>query len=178
MSSFVTDMLHSVMLLMLTVQLALSAECPGEDIYAVGLNAYVLTIDEEEMSLEMRVEEGQLSERKVVQTWRAMLQSCQKENVQVAFELFIQQTDNLYKLGLQFQNTPIWSILERRQIRLEIRKVERLVALLYVDFLRSLQQETGVAVRWNKKGHILTEGMISTAGGSDLVADYVERVWE
>ena len=51
MSSFVTDMLHFEMVVMLTVQLALSAECPREDIYAVGLNAYILTLDEEEMSL-------------------------------------------------------------------------------------------------------------------------------
>ena len=162
----------------MTVQLALSAECPREDIYAVGLNAYILTLDEEEMSLEMRVEEGRLSEREVVQKWRDILYSCREDNVLAAFEHFVQETDKLYNLGVQFNKTPRLAILERRRIRLEIRRFERIVALSYVDFLRSLQQETGIAVRWNKQGHFLAEGMISTAGGSDLVADYIERVWE
>ena len=163
---------------MLVVQLALSEECPREDIYAVGLNAYILRLGEDELSLEMRVDDGRLSDRQVIQSWKNILHSCQQDNVQDAFDLFVSQTDELYNLGIQFTKTPIWSILERRKVRLEIRDLERVVALSYADFLRVMQREIGIAVRWNKEGHILARGMISTAGGSDLVADYIESVWE
>ena len=167
-----------MMVLMLAVQLAWSSECPRQDIYAVGLNAYVLRLGEEELSLEMRLDEGRLSQREVVGVWRDTLQNCEKDSIQGSFEAFVQQTDKLYDLGLRFKNTPFWAVLERRRARLEIRDMERVVALSYVAFLRAMQKETGIAVRWNKEDHLLVEGMISTAGGSDLVADYVERVWD
>ena len=152
--------------------------CPNHDLYAVGLNAYVVEIDGEALSLEMPVERGRLSKQPVVDSWRKILVSCDKENVHEAFEYFVGRTDYLHELGEEFQTQSVWRISRKRVLRKEIRKTEKGVAFAYADFLRTLQRETGSAVLWNRDSHPLVQGLISTARGSELVADYVVQMWE
>ena len=166
------------MIFLLLSMVSWAVPCPKEDLYAVGLNAYVIKVEERELSLEMKVETGRLSEQDVVDQWRALLQSCQKKAPQVAFESFLERTEELFVLGEEFQEQPFWALRSRRKIRLEIREKERDTALSYASFLQTLQRETGIAVKWKKDEHILAQGVISTARGSDLVADYIVQMWE
>jgi hypothetical protein len=165
------------MILLMTI-IAMGDACPKEDLYAVGLNAYVIQVGQHELSLEMKVERGRLSNQPVVDQWREMLNSCSQEKPIQFFDDFIQKTDHLYLLGEKFQNQPKWSLRKRRAIRLMIKETERETALSYATFLLILQQYTGIAVKWDKEAHFLAPGMISTAGGSELVADYVIQMWE
>ena len=165
------------MILLLAI-ISTSKACPQKDLYAVGLNAYVVEVENHELSLEMTVDVGRLSEKSDVETWRQILTSCAQEKPISAFDDFINETDLLYLLGEAFQKQPKLSLYKRRLIRLTIREKEREVALSYASFLLSFQSYTGIAVKWDKDSHFLAPGMISTAGGSELVADYVIRMWE
>jgi len=164
------------MVIFFAIQLAFA--CPSEDLYAVGLNAYVIQVEGEALSLEMDIAAGKLSDRDVVTQWRRILRSCDKRPPIKAFEYFIGLTDRLYELGEEFQATALWQLQKRYLIRKSITQTERDVALSYANFLRVLQRETGIAVRWNKEEHFLAQGVISTARGSDLVADYVVQMWK
>ena len=163
------------MIWLLGIHLALGQSCPTTDIYAKGLDSYTIIIEEEPISLQFKLEFSQGEKARDV--WRSVLTDCGKEMVLLAFEDFVQAGQVLSQLGEEWQELSWWKWKQRYLLRREISKQEKEVAEEYVRFLRVLKQETGIAVRWKPKSHPLVKGMISTAGGSDLVADYVEAVW-
>ena len=152
------------------------ASCPKTDLYAKGLDAYTILIEEEPVSLHFSLDftAGE-PEREI---WRELLLDCGREKATDAFEVFVFESQYLVDLGREWQEIDPWRWKERWKHRREISAQEKEAAKRYVHFLRTLERETGIAVRWNPKAHLLGKGMISTARGSDLVADYVSIVWE
>lgn len=153
----------------------MEASCPRTDLYAKGLDAYTILIEEEPVSLHFSLDftAGE-PEREI---WRELLLDCGREKAADAFEVFVFESQYLVDLGTEWQEIDPWRWKERWKYRRKISAQEKEAAKRYVHFLRTLERETGIAVRWNPKAHILVKGMISTARGSDLVADYVSIVW-
>ena len=163
------------------LQIAWGVNCPTSDLYADGLNAYAIVIDGQSWNFQLGTDIqdwSDIQERPVVQQWEQLFQACQADTTQNIFEQWLRDWLHLIKLGQHFHNESKWHFYQRYLLRREIRQYERTVALGYVEFLRALQLETGIAVRWDLDASFWSKGMISTAGGSDLIADYVYRVWK
>jgi hypothetical protein len=150
--------------------------CPKKDLYAKGLDAYTILIEEEPVSLRFSLDfTAGDPEREI---WRVLLVDCGREKALNSFEAFVLESQYLVDLGTEWQKVDPWRWKERWKHRRKISQQEKEAAKGYVHFLRTLERETGVAVRWNPQGHVLAKGMISTARGSDLIADYVSIVWD
>lgn len=149
--------------------------CPQTDLYAKELDAYTIVIDDIPVSLHFQLDFAGGAQAR--DTWRALLRACGRNEAEQAFEDFVSATKSLSALGFQWQSLDWWRRKQHWILRKKIAEQEKIVARSYVHFLRILQQETGIAVRWKPKSHPLVKGMVSTARGSDLIADYVAIVW-
>ena len=150
--------------------------CPKMDLYAKELDAYTIVIEDKPVSLSFQLDFEKGAEAREI--WRELLHDCGRPRAAGAFEDFVSRAEELSQLGADWQNLDWWRRKEHWILRKKISEQERRVATDYVRFLRVLEQETGIAVRWKPKSHPLIKGMVSTARGSDLVADYVGAVWE
>ena len=148
-------------------------DCPTSDIYAVGLDAYTLEVQGERVSFVLREE----VDPHVVSFWTELLFQCGAVETGVTFAKWSGHWVDLLDLGGEFHDLKVWQWKQRYILRRKIRDMENTIALEYVEFLRGLQLETGIKVCWKKGSHPLIKGMISTGGGSELVADYVESTW-
>ena len=164
------------MLLILMLQTTLA--CPNQDLHPVGIDPYVIQVGDKVLSLRMDADDEPLSDKPVVSEWQQILDSCNKEPPAILFTEFVRNTDELYGLGIEYSGLPFWSVPKKIDVRRQIREQERNTALSYAYFLQSFQRETGVAVTWDPSAHPLAQGMISTARGSEFVADYIILMWK
>jgi hypothetical protein len=155
-----------------------SIACPQTELHPVGIDPYVIQVGEKELSLVMEAGEEALSSKSVVAEWYQILDSCNKDVPIAKFNNFVRNSDHLYEVGKEYSMLPFWTIRKKIDLRKIIREKERTTALSYAYFLESLQQETGIAVTWDPTAHPLAQGMISTARGSEFVADYIILMWE
>ncbi len=155
-----------------------SLACPKQDIHPVGIDPYVIKVGDKVLSLDMDIDDKPLSSKPVVKEWQQLLASCNEEPPTVLFRDFVRNSDNLYALGIEYSDLPFWALRKKIALRKQIRELERNTALSYAYFLKSFQLETGVAITWDPEAHPLAQGMISTARGSEFVADYIIIMWK
>lgn len=149
-----------------------ASECPTEDLYAYRHDPYAVVLFDQVLRFQLVVENEVWIEPDV-QVWHQMLIACEAERTQAYFIQWQESWKVLLRLGVQFQQQPVWRLFSRFGLRQQIRSQEKQVAIGYTKMLRSLSLETGISVYWDPQ-YPLSKGMILTARGAKEVYRYIE----
>ena len=163
----------SSLVLLFTAAIAVANTCPTGDIFAYKLDAYSLVLPSGKVRFRLIEDDGSIV-NPALNPWQTFLEDCGAPVTLSASVEWEESWMKLVRLGKRANDVYFWN---RFKIRREIRELERAIALQYASLLRSLELETGIAVRWNVDEHWLADGMISTARGSDRVYDYIDIVY-
>lgn len=162
------------MWLWLTIGLkGVAAECPQTNLFASGLDVYSVVLFEETLRFQFSVQD-QVVYRQSVGEWRQMLQSCNAKETLTRLSDWEEQQLILQRLGVQRETL---SLGKRWMLRRRILEQEKITALAYAHMLEILEKETGIAVLWNLTETPRTRGMVSTARGSERIADYIQIMY-